>query len=88
MITAVFLDLYGTLAHFQPPREEVQAQACQSFGIQVTYEGLVHGYAQADEYMNRENAGQVPLSLRTAEDQQRFSAEYERLILAARWRST
>ena len=82
MISAVFLDLYGTLAHFEPPREEVQAQACQSFGIQVAHEGLVRGYSQADEYMNQENAGQVPLGLRTADDQQRFFAEYERLILA------
>ena len=81
MITAVFLDLYGTLAHFQPPREEVQARACLSFGIQVTHQGLVRGYAQADEYMNQENAGQVPLGLRTPDDQQRFFAEYERLIL-------
>lgn len=81
MITAVFLDLYGTLAQFQPPREEVQAQACRSFGIQVTHQGLVLGYAKADEYMDQENAGKVPLGLRTAEDQQRFFAEYEKLIL-------
>lgn len=81
MITAVFLDLYGTLAHFQPPREEVQAQACRSFGIKVTRDGLVRGYAQADEYMGQENAGQQPLGLRTPKGLQSFFAEYEKLIL-------
>jgi len=78
---AVFLDLYGTLAHFQPPREEVQGQACSSFDIQVTRHGLVRGYAQADEYMGQENAGPLPLGLRSAKELQSFFAEYEKLIL-------
>ncbi len=81
MIEAVFLDLYGTLARFHPPREDVQAQACQGFGIQVTSEGLARGYAVADAFMDRENAGQLPIGLRTPEEQQRFFAEYEQLIL-------
>ena len=81
VIKAVFLDLYGTLARFHPPREEVQAQACQDFGIQVTQEGLARGYAQADDLMDRENAGEVPLSRRSPEERRRFLVEYEQLLL-------
>lgn len=81
MIKAVFLDLYGTLARFHPPREETQAQACKSLGIRVTLEGLARGCARADEYMDQENAAEVPLALRDPEEQRRFFAEYEQLLL-------
>ena len=81
MIKAVFLDFYNTLVHFSPAREEVQAQACRSFGIQASPEGLTRGYALADAYMDSETAGDVPLARRSPEGQQRFFAEYERLVL-------
>ena len=81
MIKAVFLDFYNTLVHFSPMREEVQAQACRSFDIQATPDGLARGYALADAYMDSENAGDVPLARRSPEEQRRFFAEYERLVL-------
>ena len=56
MTKAVFFDLYGTLARFHPPREEVQAQACEPFGFNVARDGLVQGYAVADEWMAKVNA--------------------------------
>ena len=81
MIKAVFLDLYGTLAQFHPSREDVQAQACQSLGIQATHEGLSRGYTLADEYMEQENAGRVPLACRSGGERQDFFARYEQLLL-------
>ena len=81
MIKAVLLDFYNTLVHFDPVREEVQARACGSFGIQTTPDGLARGYALADAYMDSENAGDVPLACRSPEEQRRFFAEYERLVL-------
>ena len=81
MIKAVFLDFYNTLVHFSPMREEVQAQACRSFGIQASPDGLARGYALADAYMDSENAGDVPLARRSPEEQRRFFAEYERRVL-------
>ena len=81
MIKAVFFDLYGTLARFQPPREEVQAQACQHFGFQVARGGLVLGYAVADEWMAKINASRRPLPGMSREERDRFFAEYERLVL-------
>ena len=61
MITTVFFDLYGTLAGFEPSRYEVQSQACAEFGIEVSPDGVIKGYAAADAHMARENSV-APLS--------------------------
>ena len=60
MIRAVFFDMYGTLAGFSPSRFELQSQACADFGIRVTPEGVLKGYAAADAYMNEQNAVEPP----------------------------
>ena len=52
MVKAVFFDVYNTLAGFQPSRYEIQSRACADFGIKVTPEGILTGYAVADAYMN------------------------------------
>ena len=80
MVKAVFFDLYGTLAGFEPSRYSVQSQACSDFGIQVTRNGIVKGYAAADAYMSRENAVRH-MRLREPGERDRFFAEYERLVL-------
>lgn len=80
MIKAVFFDVYGTVAGFRPSRYEVQSQACADFGIRVTPEGVLKGYAAADVYMSRQNAAN-PLRLRDQRGRDRHFAEYERLVL-------
>ena len=80
-VRAVTFDLFDTLARFWPPREQIQAEACHAFGIEVTREGVDRGYALADAYMARENAGGVPVRMRSPEDTAAFFAEYERLVL-------
>ena len=80
-VRAIFFDLYNTLARFWPPREEVQAQACRDFDIEVTPEGIARGYALADAFMAGENAGGAPLRRRSPEGRAAFFAEYERLVL-------
>ena len=55
--------------------------ACRDFGLQVTHEGIARGYARADAFMAQENAGPLPLRLRSPEARAAFFAEYERLIL-------
>ena len=80
MITAVFFDFYGTLAGFSPSRYQIQSAACADFGIQVTEEGVLKGYALADAYMAEQNAV-LPLRERDKEGRSRFFAEYERLVL-------
>jgi len=80
MIKGVFFDLYNTIAHFYPPKEELQKAACLDFGIQVNPEGILRGYVTADEFMARENA-RLPIARRLSKEQQEFFGEYERLIL-------
>ena len=80
-LRAIFFDMYNTLARFWPPREELQAQACQAFGVEVTPEGVARGYALADAFMARENAGPRPVPRRSPQDQGDFFVEYQRLIL-------
>lgn len=80
MIKAVFFDLYGTLAGFQPSRYEIQSEACASFGIDVTPQGILRGYALADAFMAEQNAT-VPVRTRDRQGQRQFFAEYEQLVL-------
>ncbi len=80
MIEAVFFDLYGTLAGFSPGRFEVQSQACAEFGIELTPEGVLRGYALADAFMSAQNAAR-PLRLLGADERDGFFAEYERRVL-------
>ena len=80
MFKAVFFDLYNTLAKFDPAREDLQQQVCAEYGIQVTQDGIIKGYATADDFMAREN-GKHHLAKRTEEARKEFFAEYERLIL-------
>ena len=80
MIAAVFFDMYGTLAGFEPSRFEVQSQVCTQLGLEVTPEGVLKGYAAADAYMAVESS-RVPLRLRSPERKEEFFAEYERLVL-------
>jgi len=82
LIKAVFFDFYGTLARFYPPREEVQAQAVSDvLGHAVAREGLVRGYAKADDFMAQVNAGDRPSALRQGEDRAVFFAQYEQIVL-------
>ena len=80
MITAVFFDLYGTLAGFQPDRFTIQSQACAEFGIEVTPAGILRGYALADAFMSEQNAA-LPVRLLGWTARAEFFAEYERRVL-------
>lgn len=80
MIKAVFFDLYGTLAGFQPSRFSIQAAACAEAGIELTEDGVRRGYAAADAYMAEQNAIN-PLRQRDREGYRAFFSEYERLVL-------
>ena len=80
MITAVFFDLYNTLAGFRPSRYEIQSEALADFGITVTPEGILSGYNLADAFMSYQNATKPVRSLSRDENRVFFS-EYERRVL-------
>ena len=80
MLKAVFFDMYGTIAGFEPSRFKVQSEACAPFGVTLTPEGILKGYKAADAYMARETAI-LPLGRRTAVARDEFFGEYERLVI-------
>ena len=79
-IRAVFFDLYGTLAGFDPPREDIQARAAAEFGFEVTKEGVDAGYHMEDEFMTRQNAT-MPLRSLSGDEQRVFFSKFEQLVL-------
>lgn len=80
MLKAVFFDLYGTVAGFEPTRFEVQSQACAEFGITLTREGVLRGYADADAYLSRENAI-LPMGRRTPAQKTAVFEEYVQRVI-------
>ena len=63
MIKAVCFDLHGTLAHHEPPIEEVCATACHELGFEVSAETLHKSLLQADAWWRDENC-RSPISKR------------------------
>ena len=80
MIQAIFFDVYGTLAGFRPDRFEIQSEACSRFGMELTREGVLRGYALADVFMSEQNAVK-PVRMMDDEERERFFGEYERRVL-------
>ena len=79
-IRAVFFDLYGTLATFDPPREVIQANAAAQFDLELTPEGVDRGYHLADQFMSRQNAT-APVRYMSLAEQTQFFAKFEQLVL-------
>ncbi len=79
-LKAVFFDVYGTLAGFDPPREQIQAQAAGKFGLKVTREGIDAGYHMADEFMTRQNSLK-PIRKMNGNEQWAFFSRFEQLVL-------
>jgi putative hydrolase of the HAD superfamily len=80
-IRAVFFDFYNTIARFDPPREETQAQASARFGIQVDSTAVSRSYQIADEFLSRENEAQA-LAQRSRDEVGIFWSRYEQLLLS------
>ncbi len=80
MIKAVFFDLYHTLLGYDPPREELQAEALKDFGIEMNPESLLRPLVVADEYIYGEHA-RASLGQRSKEEQMAVWAQYERILL-------
>ena len=79
-LKAVLFDVYGTLAGFDPPREQIQSQALEHFGLEVTGSGIDAGYHMADAFMTRQNATK-PVRTMNGNEQREFFARFEQLVL-------
>lgn len=80
MIKAVFFDWFNTLARYEPPREVLQSQTLQEFGIKVSSEKLRHALWVADGDYFEENA-RSPIRKRSPEDQAQVYVRYQKTVL-------
>ena len=80
MIKAVFFDLYYTLVRYEPPQEELQAQALKDFGINASPEIFRRPLITANEFIYQEIARR-PLSQRSQEEKMALYAHYQEIVL-------
>lgn len=80
MIKAVFFDLYQTLVHFEPPREEIQSKVLAEYGIKIAPEKLLYPVVAADDFMYREHA-RLPFSKRSEAEKMAIWGQYQAIVL-------
>ena len=80
MIKAIFFDWFNTLAHYHPPREELESQALKELGFAVSPKALSPGLYLADKYLYEENA-RLPIRQRSREEQTKLYTRFHRIIL-------
>jgi len=80
VIKAVFFDWFNTLAHYDPPREELQSQALQEYGIHVSPQRITPGLLAADKDYFTANAS-YPIRQRSPEEQVEIFTRYQSTVL-------
>jgi putative hydrolase of the HAD superfamily len=80
MIRAVFFDLYFTLVRYDPPQEELEANALNELGIDADPDVFNRPMAVANEFIYQEIA-RHPLSKRSREETIALYAEFQRIVL-------
>ena len=81
MIRAVFFDWFNTLAHYEPPREELERQALHEVGIKVALRDVSRGLLIADRDYFEENT-LSPIRERSPEEQVEVYTRYQKTVLA------
>jgi putative hydrolase of the HAD superfamily len=80
VIKAIFFDWFNTLAHYYPPREELESQALKELGFNVSPKSISFGLYLGDKHLYEENA-RLPIRLRSQEEQTKLYAGFHRIIL-------
>ncbi|HUT67078.1 MAG TPA: HAD family hydrolase [Dehalococcoidales bacterium] len=80
MIKAVFFDFYHTLVTYEPPQEELEAEALKELGVSVSPEVLRRPIMAADEFIYNEIARR-PLSNRSQEEKMALYIKYQETVL-------
>jgi len=80
MVKAVFFDLYNTLVRYEPPQEELEAQALKDFGIEARPDTFRRPLVAANEFIYQEIARR-PLSQRPREETMALYARYQEIVL-------
>jgi putative hydrolase of the HAD superfamily len=81
LIRAVFFDWFNTLAQYEPPREQLQSQALQEFGINASPRELERGLLVADRNYFEESA-RSPIRERSTEEQAMIFIQYQKTVLS------
>ena len=80
MIKAVFFDLYHTIVRYEPPREQLEAEALAELGVRSEPEKLRWPLAAADEFVYGELA-RVPMGQRDEKNKMALWRQYQRVLL-------
>jgi len=80
LLKGVFFDLFQTLVRYEPPREELLAQALADFGVEVRPDALRHPLVSADEFIYREIARR-PLGRHTPEEKMALYVRHQEILL-------
>jgi len=80
MIRAVFFDLYFTLIRYDPPQEELEANALRELGINADPDVFGKSMVIANEFVVQEIARR-PLSKRSKEETVALYAQFQRIVL-------
>jgi HAD superfamily hydrolase (TIGR01549 family) len=80
VIKAIFFDWFNTLAHYYPPREELESQALKELGFDISPKDLSYGMYLGDKLMYEENAC-TPIRQRSREEQTQLYTRFHRTVL-------
>jgi putative hydrolase of the HAD superfamily len=80
VIKAIFFDWFNTIAHYYPPREELESQALKELGFFVSPQVISRGLYLADKNYYEENA-KIPVRQRSREEQMKIYTGFQRTVL-------
>ena len=80
MIKAVFFDWFSTLAHYDPPREQLQAQVLRELGFNVSLPVMQRALVLADKDLYAELA-EISMRNRTPEERLQVYTRHQQSIL-------
>ena len=79
-IKAVFFDIYGTIADFFPPKEEIQINVTEKFNITLVKDKILDAYKLANNFLVKQNSI-FPIRKMNDEEKLNFFSEYEKIII-------
>ena len=80
MIKAVFFDWFSTLAHYDPPREQLQAQVLRELGLNIALPVMQRALVLADKDFYGELA-EKPMRNRTPEERSQVLIHHQQSAL-------
>ncbi len=80
VIKAVFFDIYGTIADFYPPKEDIQLRVAAKFNIFLDKNKILDAYKIANNFLVNQNSI-FPIRKMNNEEKLSFFSNYEKIII-------